>query len=620
MSTNEDIYKVLVEEASVLAALYSGPEIRIRIANRLMLNAWNKDSSVIGKTIREANPEWEGQPFFEYLDNVYRTGEEYVAVEEKAVLPLPEGGFGTFFYNFSYKPLKHADGSIWGIVHTALDVTEQVQAKMALKESQDNYRRMLLHAPVAMCIYRGPQLILEIANERMLEFIGPAKEVLGKSLEVGVPEIKPWGHAALLKKVLATGEMFEAKERRLSLLRNNSIEDAFVNFTYSAIREGRGAVSGVLVTAVEVTDQVTARRKIQESEQRLQLAVENAEAGIYDTNLLTGKSVRSLRHAQIFGYPDNKEEWSLDKFLEHILPEDREQINSDLRQAFQLGSLDMEVRIKRLDGQIRWVKVVGKVHFDEQGTPLRLLGTTTDITGKKELQRQKDEFVSTVSHELKTPVTSIKAYGQILKRELSQPENKRNLEFLDKMGCQISRLEMLIRDLLEVTRIESGKLQLQHQCFKMNELISELVADLQLIHPSHRLIFSEDTELYFEGDKMRITQVLTNLINNAVKYSPGADRVHISLSGAHNKLLCSVQDLGIGVPDDQKEYIFDRFHQVGQLNREAGLSLGLGLYISKQIIVQSGGELWFESKEGQGSTFYFSLPLAEACSDPQNAA
>ncbi|RYY00104.1 MAG: hypothetical protein EOO35_00600 [Cyanobacteriota bacterium] len=147
--------------------------------------------------------------------------------------------------------------------------------------------------------------------------------------------------------------------------------------------------------------------------------------GVWDTDLVTRKSIRSMRHAEIFGYADNSGEWTLDIMFSHVLPEDLDRLKREHLKAYENGLFNTQFRIKTCDDNIKWIHVMGEVQRDARGNPIRMLGTVTDITGNKELEKLKDEFISTVSHEIKTPVTSIKAYGQILQRKMLQSSVRR---------------------------------------------------------------------------------------------------------------------------------------------------------------------------------------------------
>lgn len=181
--------------------------------------------------------------------------------------------------------------------------------------------------------------------------------------------------------------------------------------------------------------------------------------------------------------------------------------------------------------------------------------------------------------------------------------------FLERMDGQIDRLQSLIVDLLDVTRVDQSKLLLKKEPVELNVLLTDVISELQLITPTHQLLIGHNTSILLNSDKGRLIQVITNLITNAVKYSPQAKYVNIDLKEVDGKARVSIQDFGVGIPKAYHSLIFERFHQLDQEHPESGLNLGLGLYISKEIITKAGGELWCESEFGKGSTFYFNLPL-----------
>ena len=518
--------------------------------------------------------------------------------------------------------------------------------KRQVELSQYNLNRMVMQTPVAMCILAGSEYLIEVANDKMFELWGISKEYEGNPIFNGLPHLEET-FKPLLNDVYFNDKTLNFEEIPIDLFRNGALDTRFVNFTYQPVKELDGSTSGVLAVAIDVTAQVISRRKIEdaeqeaqamneelssineelsaaneqlikagdalsESEERLALAVENSEAGVFDTDLVTGRTVRSVKHAQIYGYPGNAEEWTTDKMSKHIVPEDYQLAYENYLKSLKTGRLYSEFRINRADNIIRWINLVGKVYYDSEGVPVRIIGTTTDITEKKDQERIKDDFVSTVSHELKTPVTSIKAYSQLLQVKLRKTGDSGTMQFLDRMDVQIGRLQSLIKDLLDITRFDQNQLILRKEQLNLGTLLTETIAELQLVTPTHQLLLTRNDSISCKADKDRLIQVITNLVTNAVKYSPSADKVNIELRQEEGKIVCSIQDFGIGIPVGHRERIFDRFHQVATHHDQAGLSLGLGLYISKEIISNTGGELWLESEEGKGSTFYFSLP---ACDD-----
>lgn len=228
----------------------------------------------------------------------------------------------------------------------------------------------------------------------------------------------------------------------------------------------------------------------------------------------------------------------------------------------------------------------------------------------QKLNAKKDEFIGLASHELKTPVTSLKGYLQIFERNLG--EKDQNKRFINKAVQQVNKLSALISDLLDVSKIETGKLPLEFTNYSLKHQVKEVIELMQYSSKSHQLNFNtNEDEVMVTADKQRIEQVIINLISNAIKYSPDGKEVNISLSQAAGKAIVSVQDFGIGINKDQQERIFSRFYRVDELATHIS-GLGIGLYISKEIISRHNGKMTVESDLNKGSTFIFEIPLERA--------
>lgn len=224
----------------------------------------------------------------------------------------------------------------------------------------------------------------------------------------------------------------------------------------------------------------------------------------------------------------------------------------------------------------------------------------------KELDKKKDEFIALASHELKTPLTSLNAYLQFLQRNLGQDEKNRVLA--DKALSQVDKLKALVSDLLDVSKMESGQLSMSFGEFNIVDLLNDVVEMMHYGNLGHKIVKkfnSPDLTVY--GDKRRIEQVMINLISNAIKYSPNADRVVVSVLEKDNDVLISVQDFGMGIKEKDQAHIFSRFYRVEELSAFIA-GLGIGLYISQDIIVRHKSIISVDSKYGTGSTFSFALP------------
>lgn len=230
-----------------------------------------------------------------------------------------------------------------------------------------------------------------------------------------------------------------------------------------------------------------------------------------------------------------------------------------------------------------------------------------DIHDQKESEKRKDEFISIASHELKTPLTTIKAFFQLAVKEIS-PESKQ-YPMIGRVSRQVTRMERLIADLLDVSRINSGRMQYDLEDFDFDNLLKEVVASAQEISPDHTLILERSEPAIINGDWHRLEQVIINLLNNAVKYSPGENKVIIASEVREGNLLVTVRDFGIGIDKKHIDRLFERFSRADIGHRFQGL--GLGLYISSEIIKRHGGSIHVESEPGKGSSFIFQLPLSQ---------
>ncbi|NVM66114.1 PAS domain S-box-containing protein [Mucilaginibacter sp. SG538B] len=231
------------------------------------------------------------------------------------------------------------------------------------------------------------------------------------------------------------------------------------------------------------------------------------------------------------------------------------------------------------------------------------------FTEVKELSQKKDEFIALASHELKTPLTSMSGFLQLLERKVIDV----NRPFVAKAITQLKKLNALINDLFDISKIQSGKLQFYFEEFDFTGLIKENLEAIREAYTSHEIYFDESGEMILEGDKMRLDQVLTNLVTNAIKYSPESDRIEVSAKRSETEIQVSVKDYGMGINEENISHIFSQFYRAKDVNRSI-TGLGLGLYITKEIIERHGGRIWVESEPRMGSTFFFVLPLKKRSS------
>ncbi|HLI07558.1 MAG TPA: ATP-binding protein [Ktedonobacteraceae bacterium] len=228
---------------------------------------------------------------------------------------------------------------------------------------------------------------------------------------------------------------------------------------------------------------------------------------------------------------------------------------------------------------------------------------------RDEREARRNEFISMVVHELKTPITSLKGYSQLLGKRCERMGDAQGMNLAARMDQQVNRLTSLIDDLLDINRMEGDKLRLRESDFDFDELVEEIMADIQLTTEQHSLVREGETHATLRGDRERIGQVLTNLLTNAIKYAPESETIVVKLARDEQSVTASVQDFGPGIPKEQQAYVFEPFYRVEGVETSVS-GLGLGLAIAASLVERHRGKIWVESEEGEGTTFSFSLPLA----------
>lgn len=379
----------------------------------------------------------------------------------------------------------------------------------------------------------------------------------------------------------------------------------------------------ILLAIEDITDKrkveqglAEAERLLNESKDRLKSAVDSAGLGTWDYNPQTKAITYDKRCREIFGLSSSSPINAI-SFLGHLHPEDSFNVQSAIKDALlqsDSSEINLEYRVI-VDERIKWLKAKGKTYYNEQGEAIQLIGTVMDITIQKlidvatlDLLNKKDEFISIASHELKTPITSLKAALQMAEKLAPQSEDLKSTRvFVQKALKQVDKLIELIKDLLDVTKIQSGKLELRKTTFPLDELITECCDELQNGSQIHELIMEGDRNVEIYADKNRLEQVMVNLISNAIKYSPDADKVIIKVEKNIEGIKISVTDFGIGIAKDKMEHVFDRFYRVDENSRKYA-GLGLGLFISSEIVKRHHGHIHIQSEEGKGSTFWFDIP------------
>ena len=509
------------------------------------------------------------------------------------------------WYETFYTPIYDKKNKVIGAMGVWTDVTDRKEIETSLQESEQRFRSMADNIPNLAWMAKADGYIYWF-NRRWYEYTGTTAE-----------DMRGWGWKSVhdqemlpivMKRWKASIRSGKPFDMVFPIKGGDGVFRPFLT-RIMPVRDEHGTILHWFGTNTDISQQSNLQQELRDKTERLLLSQKAGKIGTFEWDIVKNVNTWSKELEHIYHIPEGSFKGTYDAWSELVHVEDRSIISDKVTKLLKNKKHDFvaEWRIYSPIG-IRYISARAQFFYDKKGNPLRMVGVNMDITEQKELERQKENFLGIASHELKTPVTSIKAYAQVLLQLFSKKGDTNAVNQLKKMDLQINKLTNLISDLLDVTKIQAGKLQMNKEKFSVNELIYETVEELQRTSEKHTIETDLSRNYMVYGDKERIGQVLTNLITNAIKYSPDADSVCISTKLKDGKIHVCIRDFGVGIPDDKKEQVFDQFYRVTGSKRDTFPGLGLGLYISKQIINRSGGDLWVEPVSGKGSSFCFTLP------------
>lgn len=512
-------------------------------------------------------------------------------------------------------PKFNSNGAYEGMIGTVVDVHEEKLKEQLIKEKGHRLKSIVEEATVATALYTGKDMVIELANDAMIQVWGKDSSVQGKKLKDALPELEGQPFHSLLEEVYTTGKTYWGKEDKVGIIIDGELRYNYYNFTYKPLRNEKGEIYGILNMAIDVTDIVRSKNLLKESEfhfrQMADLMPEkvtntDAEGNFVYFNQIwldyTGLSSKELK----------SQGWSR---LLH--PDDKKEFENNWKRSLESGlDFEMEIRILSKNGNYKWHLSRAEAVKDENGAIKMWISTHTQIHKLKEEEKKKEDFLKMVSHELKTPVTSIKGYVQLL---LSLLKNRNGGDIsslplqpsLERIDHQIVRLTRLIAEMLDLSRLEENKLELQKTTFNINDLVDQTVQDINYTNTQHNIEVIHDYHCEVYADKDRIGQVLINFITNAIKYSPESRDVKVSIRREKEKFVeVAVRDRGIGIEKANQKKIFRRFYRIGGKSEETYAGFGIGLYLANEIIQRHKGYIKVNSEIGKGSEFSMVLSVA----------
>lgn len=419
-------------------------------------------------------------------------------------------------------------------------------------------------------------------------------------------------------------------ECRVEIRNYRKSGDLFWNELYmSPVKDKSGHITHFIGVQNDITERKKAEQDLRQQKDLMERKIEERTAELRDSEAFLSSIIQTVRESLLVLDPQFNVLSANDHFLKTFKVTAEETVDKHL---YELGNHQWdipplkELLVKILPTNNPVVDFEVEHDFPHIGRKLMLLNAyrvelegqykdqillaIEDITDRREIERRKDDFLSIASHELKTPLTTIKGYIQALQRMVNAEAGERFRSTLDKVAVYVDRLNNLIAELLDVSRIQSGNIELHKTSFNFDAMMSETIDAMQTSTPSHHFILEGRTGSYIDGDESHLIQVVNNLLSNAVKYSPESKEIFIHLSRVSEYVKVSVTDHGLGISVEDQKKVFERFFRVGDV-QERFPGMGIGLYICDQIIKNHRGTLWVDSNKGEGSTFSFTLPIGE---------
>jgi|GEM_PF-1271477 len=600
-------FRNILMDAPYMISIRRGPELRLDFINKTYEAYAGKLQ--LGATFEEASTNFKKHKIYEAVWEVYRTGKPYSGQALYAPYDkFRNGKMVDCWFDFTFAPVFDVEGKVDGVATFGFDVTDLILANKEIKKNEDRFR-FLANAIPQKVWTATPEGKINYMNEVWAEYTNTPLSVL---MNDGWRSIL---HPDELEETITRWS--QALERGHDLEMENRFRNARGEYRWHLVRaraqrDENGKITLWVGTNTDINDNKRIEQDLKISEEYFRQLADQTPFMIWKvdaeglcnyvnkqwvdyTGLSFSESV-GLGWGRAFHPSDSDKEYS--KFMKCF--RSRKPYHS-------------KFRVRAKDGTYRW--------FLAESNPLKsgefsgYIGSLSDIN-EQELAHQethsqlekKDEFMSIASHELKTPISSMKAYLQIAERLAASREFDQLTPFIQKANKQVNKLTGLVENLLDVSRIHAGKMEFNRTVFPIIEAIEDSIEQLHS-NNKHEIIIDGCVTRTVNADKYRMEQVIVNLLNNAIKYSPGQEKIYIKCEEVEGKIVFSVTDFGIGIPADKKPYVFERFFRVHDSAQNFS-GLGLGLYISSQIIQRHGGEIGVESEEGKGSRFWFSIPMA----------
>jgi two-component system, chemotaxis family, CheB/CheR fusion protein len=519
--------------------------------------------------------------------------------------------------------------------------TELIETGKSLADERVRLSEMVELAPFYIMLLRGPGFIIESFNARSAGLIG-GREVIGQPFAEIFSEAEMSELVGLVREAYREDQLRTTSRIRTHVTdERGKLTESYFAYTITPTHDSEGKVDGLVIYAEDVTEMQA--REVAERLEHLKIMIDNARQtalGLYDAETMELLQASPLYLEKLeLGHGYARDQIVGRKWRELTFSDPDEAVEI-FKSVVETGahSSPIEIRVKLGDSETIWNRVLTPIHFEGnegKGKVNYILFSAVDITEQvwareklEQLDFLKDQFFSLASHELRTPLVPLMGYSEALTRLVSKPpaageeveRNQRILHMVGKFRGQLKHLERLTDDLLDMSRLQSGKFSLQSQSVDLNQVAEMAIEEARMTAPARTIRLDarkKDQPLIVRGDEGRLLQVMNNLLNNAIVHAPQSDRIDMRLSRTNSdsgppQAQVEVRDYGPGIPPENLKTVFSRFYQISDDKRQPRSGLGLGLYIAKNIIEQHGGEITVQSNPGEGSAFIFKLPLIDA--------
>ncbi len=624
----EDVFR----QAPAFMCVFTGPDLVFELVNdRYLQLVGGRDP--VGLTLRAALPELAGQGFVELLEGVYRSGEPVFGSDVPVMLQRrADGPLERRFVDQVYMPLRDPDGTISGILVHGIDVTERKLAETALFESRERFQKIVSQAATGV-VQMDPEGRITLVNQRYCDMVGRSEaELLGTSvLDVTAPGSAPITVEAMQR--LAGGEQGVVIDKEYQR-RDGTLMPA--TSSVNALRGPDGEFQGLVAIVVDTTEKRRAEEKLRASEERYRTLFESVDQGFCILEMIFDADNRPVDYLflemnRMFEVHTGLVGGAGKTALEMVPTLDPFWFETYGRVALTGEPVRFESEAPAME---RWFDVYATRIGGPGSARVALL--FSDITKRKESEatlrklasdlaeadRRKTEFLATLAHELRNPLAPIRSGLGVMRLKGDSPASVARVR--EMMERQVGNMVHLIDDLLDIARISGGKLELKRERADLRTVLSSAVeTSLPLVESGrHELTVDlPESPVPVDADVTRIAQVVSNLLNNAAKYTPAGGRIALALRVEQEQAVISVRDNGIGIPQDQLSSVFEMFSQVGQHTERSQGGLGIGLSLVRRLVNMHGGEVGAESRGANaGSVFTVRLPLASGVQAAGGAA